>query len=527
MSLILVHEPQLAWRAVRRLLVVFAVALAAAPPAATARFSLVAARPAARPLLTLSGGRELAPELGLWRVPTALVPQLRTAGLVRYAQPDRLLRPAAATRSLVDPFVAQEWWLPDIGATQATPPGPGVPITVIDTGVDVAHPEFAGRTNTVLLNTQSTTDTNEDFHGTAVSSVAAAPENGVGIVGVYPQAVLREYDADLSGRLSDSDLIAAIETALSTGPSVINLSLGGTVFDQALQDVIYSAIRRGSLVVAASGNSREEGNPANFPADMSHVLTVAATDQNDRSAFFSSSSFGVDLAAPGVGILAAVPVRYAASGFATVDGTSFSTPIVAAAAAWVWTVRPTLDQTQLFDVMRLSARDVEGTGFDAETGFGILDIPHALTITEPAKDPQEPNDDVDLVKPGRLFATGTAPLTTPTKRTATVHARLDFTEDPDDVYRVWVPAGQTVTVTVSARAKLALQLWRPTTRTVQEQGAAKRRDLAATVTRTATKATLGVTNTTKKGGFYYADVFAQTGNPSYDLTVKTSKPAKR
>ncbi len=402
----------------RRLLVVFAVALAAAPPAATARFSLVAARPAARPLLTLSGGRELAPELGLWRVPTALVPQLRTAGLVRYAQPDRLLRPAAATRSLVDPFVAQEWWLPDIGATQATPPGPGVPITVIDTGVDVAHPEFAGRTNTVLLNTQSTTDTNEDFHGTAVSSVAAAPENGVGIVGVYPQAVLREYDADLSGRLSDSDLIAAIETALSTGPSVINLSLGGTVFDQALQDVIYSAIRRGSLVVAASGNSREEGNPANFPADMSHVLTVAATDQNDRSAFFSSSSFGVDLAAPGVGILAAVPVRYAASGFATVDGTSFSTPIVAAAAAWVWTVRPTLDQTQLFDVMRLSARDVEGTGFDAETGFGILDIPHALTIAEPAKDPQEPNDDVDLVKPGRLFATGTAPLTTPTKALA-------------------------------------------------------------------------------------------------------------
>jgi subtilisin family serine protease len=507
----------------RRLLVVVLLALAAAPSAAAARFSLVEARPAARPFLTLSGAREIAPSIGMWRVATSDVPQLRAAGLVRYAQAERRLRPAVVRRSLLDPLESQEWWLPDIGAAQATPPGPGVPITVVDTGIDLTHPEFAGRPNTVALNTQSVVDSNEDFHGTAVASVAAAPENGAGIVGVYPQAVLHSYDADLSGDLTDSDIIDAIEASIAVGPSVINLSLGGTEFDPALQDEIYSAFRHGSLVVAASGNSRDEGNPANFPADMAHVLTVAATTQTDSSAFFSSSSDGVDLAAPGVGILSAVPLRYSASGYEPLDGTSFSAPMVSAAAAWVWTARPTLDVTQLFDVMRLSARDIETPGFDAETGFGLLNIPAALAYPTPLKDPEEPNDDIDLVKPGALFPTGEPPLTTPAKRNASIHARLDFTEDPDDVYRIWVPAGYTATVSVSARTNVALQLWRPTTHTVLEMGAAKLRDLAASVKKTAKTATLGASNRTKAGAFYYADVFAQTGNPSYDLSVRTAK----
>ncbi|MHB8642997.1 MAG: S8 family peptidase, partial [Gaiellaceae bacterium] len=263
----------------RRLLIATLLALAFAPAANAARFSLIEARPAARPFLTLTGALELAPSIDLWRVPTGVVPQLERAGLVRHAQPERRLKTAAVVRTVADPLVPQEWYLHDIGADQATPPGPGVPISIVDTGIDVTHPEFAGRPNVLLLNTQSITDSTEDFHGTAVSSVAGAPENGVGMTGVYPQAVLREYDADLGGNLTDGTLIAGIEAALQAGPSVINLSVGSTEYDQALQDEIYSAVRRGSLVVAASGNSREQGNPLNFPANMSHVLTVAATDQ--------------------------------------------------------------------------------------------------------------------------------------------------------------------------------------------------------------------------------------------------------
>ena len=92
---------------------------------------------------------------------------------------------AATVRSATDPLEPQEWWLAHVGADPAAAPGPGVPITIVDSGTDPTHPEFAGRPNTTFLNGQ-TTFGREEYHGTIVASIAAAPENGVGIVGVYP-----------------------------------------------------------------------------------------------------------------------------------------------------------------------------------------------------------------------------------------------------------------------------------------------------------------------------------------------------
>jgi hypothetical protein len=409
-------------------------------------------------------------------------------------------------------------------------PGPGVPVSIIDTGVDLTHPEFAGRPNTIALGPQVLTNSEEDFHGTAVASVVGAPENGIGMVGVYPQAVLRVFDADQSGSLTDAEAIRGIEAAAQAGPGVINLSWGGAGADIALQNEIYSVFRRGSIVVAASGNSRDQGNPMNFPANMAHVLTVAATDRSDRAASFSSSSSGVDLAAPGVEIETAVPLAFNATGYESLDGTSFSAPIVSGATAWVWTARPGLKNTQIYDLMRWSARDVGAPGFDEDTGFGILDIPNALTLTAPAVDPQEPNDDINLVKPGGLFRDGTAPLTSPSTRSATLKARLDFTEDPHDVYRVWVPPAKTVTVSVHATDNVDLRAWRPSTVSVAETGAAKRRDLVASSTNTGTATdAVHIKNTATSGGYYYADVFPgpKVGDAAYTLNVTTAATAKR
>ncbi len=486
------------------------------------------------PLLRAAGAEEISPSLSMWRVPTTaaqrLLPSLRRAGIVVLVQPERPLVRAAASVSAVDPLVSSQWWLTDIGADRVTPPGPGVPVAVVDTGVDLTHPEFAGRPNTVLLNEQSVRDSSDDYHGTAVSSVVGAPENGVGVIGVYPQAVLRTYDADLSGVLSDADAIRGIELAAQAGPCVINLSFGSVEADVALQNEIYSVFRRGSIVVAASGNSRDEGNPINFPANMSHVLTVAASDRQDRAAFFSSSSSGVDLAAPGVEIEAAVPTMFNPSGYESLDGTSFSAPIVAGATAWVWTARPELKNTQVYDLMRWSARDVGASGFDEDTGFGILDIPSALSLQAPPVDPQEPNDDIYLVKPGGLFRTGTAPLTAPGRGTAKITARLDYTEDPEDVYRVWVPAHRSVSMSVRGSANVDLEGWRATTRSVTEKGAALRRDLAGRSAKKGTAAdTVVLTNTTGSGSYYYADVFpgATVGDAAYVLSVTTRATAKR
>ena len=487
------------------------------------------------PLLRAAGAEEISPSLSMWRVRATeaalLLPSLRRAGIVDLVQPDRVLRRATTNAAPTDPLFAAQWWLTDVGVDRATaPPGAGVPVSVVDTGVDLSQPEFAGRTNTFALNPQSVTDSEDDFHGTAVASVAAAPANGLGVVGVYPQAVLRVFDADHSGGLTDADAILGIETAAQAGPSVINLSFGGVGTDIALQNEIYSVFRRGSLVVAASGNSRDEGNPVNFPANMAHVLTVGATDRNDLAASFSSSSPGVDLSAPGVGIEAAVPLMFNPTGYEELDGTSFSAPIVSGATAWVWTTRPGLKNTQIFDLMRWSARDVGAPGFDNDTGFGILDIPSALTLAAPPVDPQEPNDDVELVKPGGLFRAGTAALTSPATKTRSLKARLDFTEDPADVYRVWVPAGKTVTATVHGTYNVDLEAWRPSTQSVTETGAAARRDLVGSSRKAGTATdTIHIKNTAKTGAYYYTDVFSgpRVGTANYTLKVTTAATSKR
>ena len=187
------------------------------------------------------------------------------------------------------------------------------------------------------------------------------------------------------------------------------------------------ALHRGAIVVAAVGNDRQSGNRNFVPASLPHVLTVGANNEADRVTSFSNRSNALDLVAPGVSIPVAVPTFYDQSGYASFDGTSFSSPLVAGATAWVWTVRPQLDPTQVEDVMRHSARDVGPKGWDADTGFGILSMPAALAEKTPAKDPQEPNDDVKLVRPHAVTASGTR-LPTP----ALLRARLDVTEDPED-----------------------------------------------------------------------------------------------
>src|SRR5207247_67642 len=197
-------------------------------------------------------------------------------------------------------------------------------------------------------NTQAVVSSDE-VHGTAVSSGIGAPSHGVGLVGVYPQAALQEWDFS-DGSLSE--ILAGLDAATKRGRSVINISGGFLGFDALLEQGVDRALRRGAIVVAAVGNDRQSGNRSFVPASLPHVLTVGATDQSDHFAFFSNRSSALDLAAPGVSIPVAVPTFFNASGFASFDGTSFSAPLVAGAAAWVWTVRPDLDPTQLEDVYR-------------------------------------------------------------------------------------------------------------------------------------------------------------------------------
>jgi subtilase family protein len=426
------------------------------------------AGPARWALLT-SGGERLSPDLELWRVRSSvakrLVPVLAAHGLVRSVGPDLRFRPLGTALELEPLFYAQ-WWYRLVGADRAQPPGPGRPVTVLDTGVDLSHPEFLGRPDTVAFNTITFNDDDRGSHGTAVGSLVAAPVNGVGLVGIYPQARLQIWDGY---DLSFGAVIAGLAAASRAGPGVINLSLGypegsfgGNLLAPVI-DAVNAAVRRGSVVVAAAGNGREDGSPPLVPAGLPHVLTVAATDSASAVAYFSHAGETTDLAAPGERVPIATPLAVDPSGYRVGSGTSFSAPIVAGAAAWVWTARPRLDAGQLFEVMRRSGRDLGAPGFDPDTGFGMLDVPRALAYPAPIPDPLEPNEDLGLIRRNKLFAEPMPAVA------GTIRARLVAGEDPNDVYRVVVPAKGTVVVTVRPEAgDPDLELWRPWTRSVHD-----------------------------------------------------------
>ena len=345
-----------------------------------------------------------------------------------------------------------------------------MPISIVDSGLDMTHAEFKARPNTTLLNAQPALTWGSDlYHGTEVATAAAAPEDGYGAVGVYPTAALRIFAL---GTVFDaprtSDVVKGVATAGSFGRTVINLSLSGSQYSRAEEEAVLGAVRNGALVVAAAGNEFKLGSPAQYPASLPHVFTVASTGKTDTPSEFSNRSTSIDVAAPGEAIPVAHPTDAAAS--TTVSGTSFSAPIVAAMAAWVWTVRPDLDAGQLAEVLRSSARDVYLTGFDDRTGYGIPSIPTAVAAPAPVRDLPEPNDDIDQIVAGRLFASGRPPLTTIAKRTAKIAAQLDANEDPSDVYRVVIPAGKKLTATVAGSTNLGTILWSQTARTVYATG---------------------------------------------------------
>ncbi len=424
---------------------------AAARVAKAAGTWIVGARPSvatARVARRLGATRLLA-GTGVYRVrrPRArsFAGALRARRLLTFAEPDRLSSRRQAFPS--DPYTPNQWALPAVGATSVAPP-PVTPTSptlgILEDEIALDHPEFAGAPITAIGAPR------RGEHGTAVTSVAAAPANGVGIVGVWPgMNVLISAAADGSCGAA----VEAIGAALARGVAVMNMSYGFDGGCFAHRVATNEAFGRGVVSVAAAGNEFEEGNPSDqSPSADPHIVTVAALAEDLSSAPFSNEHDGIDLSAPGINVLAAVPPEVdndgTLDGYLAENGTSFSSPIVAAATAWVRTVRPDLDHTQLMDLIRYSARDLGDPGWEQRFGFGILDIPAALTNRAPASDPLEVNDDVEWVD-GTHFGGADRPVYR--GRRSRLSARLDRLEDPVDVYRVLVPARTALRVSVDPR----------------------------------------------------------------------------
>jgi subtilisin family serine protease len=383
---------------------------------------------------------------------------LRKRGLLVYAQANVKLNRLRAVPD--DPLsAAPNDWRARVAAPSLTPP-PVTPqsplIALVDAASDLKHQEWTGDPWAATL--PGTPVTNS--HGTATQSVAAAPQNGIGIVGVWPGA--RTLNVPLAtvpgtdGAITCSASGRAIAKAVENGASVINMSYSSPSRCAAEWVQLYFAVAKGIIPVAAAGNEFESGNPLEFPASLPHVVTVAATTRDDKSASFSNANNAIDLSAPGVDIMTAVPPALdgdgAPDGYQAQSGTSFSAPMVSAAIAWVRAARPELTPDRVVQAVRLSARDVLEPGWDPLSGFGVLDVGAALSVPAaklPIQDPLEPNDNLVWVN-GQAFGKPATPLWSG-GRAKRVNALLDAQEDPVDSYRIVIPAGKTAKLSVIPR----------------------------------------------------------------------------
>jgi subtilisin family serine protease len=345
----------------------------------------------------------------------AAVAALRDDPRVAYIERDPELRIAADEFDAVDPITGIKYtWAYDAvragEAIAAVGGGSTRTVAVIDTGLDITHPEFAGQVERAF-DTESGTSTVTDLvgHGTFVSGLIAALDgNGLGGKGVAGSTKVVAVRASRDGRFALSDLIRGIEFSLRSGADVLNMSLAGRSFNQTQARALEAAFFNDVLPVAASGNNGENGNPLEFPAALiggrqggrGIGLSVAAVKPNGSVASFSNHNSFVSLAAPGAsasscdfGVFSTLPatttppwneggcpsVFTGAGGahYAYGEGTSFAAPIVSGLAALAWQVEPRLASEQVADVL---VRSANGTGWNEFTGSGLADGMHAVEI---------------------------------------------------------------------------------------------------------------------------------------------------
>ena len=331
-----------------------------------------------------------------------------------------------------DPSAANQYYLQTIKAYEAWDIAKGsansaVAIAIIDSGGDLDHPDLKdnlyvntkeiasngidddnnGYTDDVqgwdFVGTDTLNVNNPNFkgdndarvtkgglisHGTwAAGCAAASANNSIGIAGVsYNTKVLfTKHSADNQKTTSGSvyGAYSGLLYAANQGIKIINCSFGSASRSQIIQDLInYVVLDRGCLVVAAAGNNNSD--EPQYPASYDNVLSVSATDKNDKRSSFSSYGSNVDIAAPGSDILT---TEYK-SIYNRVQGTSFSSPIVAGAAALVWAKNPTFTPTQVAEQLRVTADETAlnaaNPGFIRQLGKGRLDIFRALTLEFPS-----------------------------------------------------------------------------------------------------------------------------------------------
>jgi subtilisin family serine protease len=280
------------------------------------------------------------------------------------------------------------WGLQQTGAVDSRYTGRGVRVAILDTGLDLQHPDFAGRqiVSQSFVSGQDVQDGNG--HGTHVAGTAcgaASPGQGprYGVASdtsLYVGKVLSDQ-----GRGTDSTILAGIQWALTNGCAIISMSLGAGLcdvpeptFSRVFEAVAARAMAAGVLIIAAAGNDSARPDrvcPISHPANCPSIMGVGAVDESLEVARFSNAGLAsdggqVDIAAPGVNIYSAWPRPVL---YRTINGTSMATPHVSGIAALHAEANPSVRGAALGWLVLEWARGLSGPVRDL--GAGLAQAP--------------------------------------------------------------------------------------------------------------------------------------------------------
>src|SRR5688572_30326949 len=328
--------------------------------------------------------------------------RLRRLPFVRYVEPDPVDAAHIVADTLeygVNNIDAEVVWGGSQGATTVIPGqgGASAKVAVLDTGVDCGHEDLAAGCLYGANFASFAQPFDDHGHGTHVAGIIAARANGVGVIGVAPEATVYAVKV-LAGNGSGawSWVAAGIDWAVANDMDVINMSLSGTSGSIALAEAVAAAQAAGVLVVSAAGNS---GccNTVGFPARYAGSMAIGAVDVNDVVASFSSTGPEVDVAAPGVAVRAPVPTGTCAlcdpSGYLLLNGTSMASPHVAGVGALLMSRGFTASQA--WNAMTSTARDLGVAGYDTFYGYGRVDALAAVNSTPTDPPPPPPAEDFE------------------------------------------------------------------------------------------------------------------------------------
>lgn len=313
------------------------------------------------------------PELGIARI--KVIDSRKNPKFILDLLKDKLMEPNFSLRQPLPPrseSILEEsiskgnfiQWLG--GAKNRSSFGTGIKLALLDSGVDISHPllsKLAVREQDFLERPL----TNQNSHGTAMASVIGG--QGKEYTGVAPGCEVLSYRViDESGKTDSFTVASAIVRSVQDGARVINLSLGGHEGSAVLSNSISYARDHGVFIVAAVGN--DGAGLVNYPAAYPGVTGVTSVGRSGTVSSFSNFGYGVDLAAPGVGILTA----WQDQGNASFSGTSVSTAIVSGVIAAELSKNPSLSYSQMDDLLKSTANESGKLGYDPISGYGVVSL---------------------------------------------------------------------------------------------------------------------------------------------------------